>query len=49
MEIFWKLFYATGDPLTYMLYRDERSHQPPESIEKHKEEEATLWLPPPTS
>ena len=50
MEIFWKLFYATGDPLTYMLYRDEQSQKPPELIEKSKEEqEATLWLPPPTS
>ena len=53
MEIFWKLFYATGDPLTYMLYRDEQtrsSTEPPEPSENSEEpKEATLWPPPPTS
>ena len=53
MEIFWKLFYATGDPLTYMLYRDEQtqsSGELPESTENSEEsKEATPWLPPPTS
>ena len=54
MEIFWKLFYATGDPLTYMLYRDEQSQtevkQSAESTEESKQEkEAKPWLPPPIS
>lgn len=50
MGPYWNLFYDTGDPLAYMLYREEQSLssqvQPPETTD---EKEATPWQPPPIS
>lgn len=51
MEPYWNLFFDTGDPLAYLLYRSEHASaaQPGTLEPKSDEKEATLWQPPPIS
>lgn len=50
MRPYWSVFYDTGDPLAYILYREAQvltgEDQPPEPTD---EKEATPWQPPPIS
>ena len=46
MEPYWTVFYDTGDPLAYLLYRcHPRPTQPPLVPHPHGKE-ATPWPPP---
>ena len=54
MEPYWNVFYDTGDPLVWLLYRsqtafDPRSPEPAEPAEHPHPKEATSWQPPPIS
>lgn len=31
MELYWELFYETGDPVAYVLYRGGLAGDPPEN------------------
>lgn len=51
MEPYWTLFFDTGDPLAYLLYRREETPTAQTGTPEPNpdEKEATLWQPPPIS
>jgi len=51
MEPYWNLFFDTGDPLAYLLYRSQQAPTAESRAPKSESDpkEATLWQPPPIS